>query len=139
MKNKNRVVRLKERNPFMSTSKIASLIGTTRQNVHNMLSRRGYITKAPRLRPIPRCKICGEQVQDARKWHSEECKFAFKYLQVTCSWCRIRFYRHRDAIMRGHKERYEGIYCTQEHFHTARRNKGVAIDSKRRINQAVGA
>ena len=130
MKNKNRVVRLKERDPFMSTSKIASLVGTTR---------RGYITKAPRLRPIPRCKICGEQVQDARKWHSEECKFAFKYLQVTCSWCRIRFYRHRDAIMRGHKEGYQGIYCTQEHFHTARRNKGVAIDSKRRINQAVGA
>ena len=49
MKNKNRVVRLKERNPFMPTAQIASLVGTTRQNVHNMLSRRGYITKAPSL------------------------------------------------------------------------------------------
>ena len=138
MKNKDRVVRLKERNPFMPTSKIAAVVGTSRQNAHNILSRRGYITKVPRIRPVSRCRICGEQVQNARRWHSEECKFEFQYLQVTCSWCNIKFYRHRDAIMRGHKEGYKGLYCTTEHFHTARRNKGVSIDSKRRFNTTMG-
>jgi len=139
MKLWKRAIRMRELNPFMPTATIAASLSTSRSNVHNILTRRGLITNVPRPHTIPRCKMCGEVVMNSRLWHNEECKFDFLYLQVSCKWCTISFYRHRDAIVRSYREKYKGMYCTKEHFYASRRNKEVVNDSRQRFDKTMGA
>ena len=59
MKPKNKIIRLRERNPLLPSNQIAKAVGVSRQWVSYVLNRAGLVTAAPRQKAISTCMKCG--------------------------------------------------------------------------------
>lgn len=135
MKAKNKIVRLRKNNPFMSTAKIASQVGVTRVYAHQVLKKNNLETNPPKSKKVVYCKVCGEITNSSRSIHKGECTFKWNYLKLTCSWCSVPFYRHKKIIKQNYRLKLKNVYCSRQCFQTARTQK---IGNKQRTYIEVG-
>ena len=138
MKAKNKIVRLRNKYPLMSSSEISKRVGVSRVYVHNILKQNDLQTKVPKPQKVVYCKECGDVVESGRKLHEGQCTFNNKWLKVTCFWCREPFYRKKSVIRQRIKQKLSNIYCGVNNnycFHERRRQNG----NKQRVNRKVGA
>ena len=59
MKAKNKIVRLRHKNPLMSNAEIGRQVGVSRDYVGDILKKNGLVTKVPHKSYIKYCDICG--------------------------------------------------------------------------------
>ena len=57
MKAKNKIVRLRKKHPFMSSSEISRKVGVTRIYVHNILKDNNLETNVPKPQKVIYCKV----------------------------------------------------------------------------------
>ena len=63
MKAKNKIVRLRNKYPLMSSSEISKKVGVSRVYVHNILKQNDLQTKVPKPQKVVYCKECGDVVE----------------------------------------------------------------------------
>ena len=63
MKPKNKIKRLRQKNPFMTMPEIASIVGVKKQYVHEVLTKAGLSTIIPSYRSGTYCKICNNNTK----------------------------------------------------------------------------
>ena len=69
MKVKNKVVRLRKQNPFMSTSEIARRAGADISYARRVLLKNNLETNPPKPKPVVYCKVCRLAPTD-RDWET---------------------------------------------------------------------
>jgi len=136
MKAKNKVVRLRERNPFMSTAEIARKVGITRQYAREVLLKNNLQTKVPKPKRVVYCKVCRDVTTDRGGIHNGECRFKWNRIKLTCSFCRIPFYRSRKRVFQGYRLKLKNVYCTQTCYQTFRKQN--VNGNKQRFNTTMG-
>ena len=137
MKAKNKVVRLRKQNPFMSTAEIARRVGITRQSASEFLLRNNLETNPPKPKPVVYCKVCRLATTDRYGLHDGECRFKWNRIRLTCSFCRVPFYRSRKRVMQGYRLKLNNVYCTRECYQTYRKQK--KHENRQRPNITMGA
>ena len=112
MKAKNKIVRLRNKYPLMSSSEISKKVGVSRVYVHNILKQNDLQTKVPKPQKVVYCKECGEITTDKGRIHKGECTFNSRFMRLTCSWCKIPFYRRKTIVKVRIKNKLKNIYCS---------------------------
>jgi len=127
MKLKNKIVRLRNTNYFMSTAEIARQVGVSRQYAREVLLKNNLASNVPQAKPVIYCKVCDEVItKDQRsrgRVHRGACAFAWNRIRLKCTWCRTPFYRSRKRVRQGHKLKLKNVYCTTKCYQKYRKNK----------------
>jgi len=137
MKVKNKVVRLRKQNPFMSTSEIARRAGADISYTRRVLLQNNLETNPPKPKPVVYCKVCREITTDRYGLHDGECRFRWNRIRLTCSFCRVPFYRSRKRVMQGYRLKLKNVYCTRDCYQTYRKQK--SNENRQRPNTTMGA
>ena len=137
MKAKNKVVRLRKQNPFMSTAEIARRVGITRQSASEFLLRNNLETNPPKPKPVVYCKVCRLATTDRYGLHDGECRFRWNRIKLTCSFCKVPFYTSRKRVMQGYRLKLNNVYCTRDCYQTYRKQK--KHENRQRPNITMGA
>ncbi len=114
MKAKNKIIRLRNKHPFMSSSEIGRKVGVTRIYVHNILKKNNLQTNVPKPQNVVYCKVCGDVCTDKGRIHEGECTFKSRFMKLTCSWCKVPFYRRKSIVRIRIKNKLKNIYCTHK-------------------------
>jgi len=112
MKAKNKIVRLRKKHPFMSSSEISRKVGVTRIYVHNILKDNNLETNVPKPQKVIYCKVCGDITTDKGRIHKGKCTFNSRFMRLTCSWCKVPFYRKTKIVKVRIRNKLKNIYCT---------------------------
>ena len=137
MKAKNKVVRLRKNNPFMSISEIARQVGIDVSYARRVLIKNNLPTKVSKPKPVVYCKVCRLATTDRHGLHDGECRFKWNRIRLTCSFCRVPFYRSRKRVMQGYRLKLKNVYCTRECYQTYRKQK--TNENRQRPNTTMGA
>ena len=137
MKAKNKVVRLRKNNPFMSISEIARQVGIDVSYARRVLIKNNLPTKVSKPKPVVYCKVCREITTDRYGLHDGECRFRWNRIRLTCSFCRVPFYRSRKRVMQGYRLKLKNVYCTRDCYQTYRKQK--SNENRQRPNTTMGA
>jgi hypothetical protein len=137
MKVKNKVVRLRKQNPFMSTSEIARRAGADISYARRVLLKNNLETNPPKPKPVVYCKVCRLATTDRYGLHDGECRFRWNRIKLTCSFCRVPFYRSRKRVMQGYRLKLKNVYCTRECYQTYRKQR--TNENRQRPNTTMGA
>ena len=136
MKAKNKIIRLRKNNHFMSTADIARKVGVTRQYAREVLLKNDLQTNAPKPKRVVYCKVCRDITTDRGGIHKGKCSFRWKFTKLTCSWCTVPFYRTRKRIVQGYKLKLKNVYCTQKCYQDKRKYDS---GNRQRPNSEMGA
>ena len=119
MKAKNRIVRLRHKNPLMSNAEIGRQVGVSRDYVGDILKKNGLVTKVPRTPHIKYCDICGNPRANKRLTPvcSPRCRFLYFRVRVTCSYCKVDFYLKRGEVAQRYRRGYNNIHCSKKCFY----------------------
>ena len=127
MKPKNKVIRLRKKNYFMSTSEIARQVGITRQYAKEILDKNNLPSNVPKAKAVVYCKVCDEVITKNQRSrggvHRGDCAFIWRQIRVKCTWCRAPFYRSRKRVMHGHRLKFKNVYCTTDCYQKHTKNK----------------
>jgi|TARA_Y100000401_G_C8316277_1_gene222652 hypothetical protein len=123
MKAKNKVVRLRKNNPFMSISEIARQVGIDVSYARRVLIKNNLPTKVSKPKPVVYCKVCREITTDRGGIHKDKCRFKWNRVKLTCYFCRVPFYRSRKRVMQGYRLKLKNVYCTQTCYQAYRKYK----------------
>ena len=129
MKFKNKVVRLRKKNPFMRVSEIATELGATKQRVWAILNRRGLDTNPPRLKPVLYCVVCNIAIlnrQKKRPLCSKECATRHRYIKVSCDYCNSTIYRLKSEVRRAAELKYRHAFCNNQCYNKYRKEQYIA-------------
>ena len=136
MKAKNKVVRLRKNNPFMSISEIARQVGIDVSYARRVLIKNNLPTKVSKPKPVVYCKVCRLATTDRYGLHDGECRFRWNRIKLTCSFCKVPFYRSRKRVVQGYRLKLKNVYCTRECYQTYRKQN--ANENRQRPNTTVG-
>ena len=125
MKPKNKIKRLRQKNPFMRMSEIAKIVNVKRHYVHEVLTKAGLSTIIPSYRSGTYCKICNNNTKYKTLLCSKECRIKYYKLEVTCSFCNKTFLRHKSRIKYSYGMGYQYIHCSMKCYRR-RRNQELA-------------
>jgi predicted nucleic acid-binding Zn ribbon protein len=128
MKFKNKVVRLRKKNPFMRVSEIAVELGASKQRVWSILKRRGLDTNPPRLRPVLYCVVCNSAILD--KWKrrpicSKNCSEKNRRIKLSCDYCTSTIYRLKSEVRRAKDLKYEHAFCNNRCYNKYKKEQYV--------------
>ena len=126
MKFKNKVVRLRKKNPFMRVSEIAKELGATKQRVWAVLHRRGLDTNPPRLRPTLYCVVCNNAILSRTKKRplcSKECSAKNRRIKLACDYCTSTIYRLKSEVRRSQALKYQHAFCNNQCYNKYKREQ----------------
>jgi|TARA_R100001463_G_scaffold89441_6_gene144219 predicted transcriptional regulator len=125
MKPKNKVVRLRKNNPFMTTAEIARQVGISRQYAKEILDKNNLQSNVPKARNVVYCKVCDKPIMKGErsrgKVHADGCAFIWNRIRLKCNWCRTIFYRTKKRVRRGVQLKLKNVYCTTECYQNYRK------------------
>lgn len=122
MKAKNKIVRLRKRNPLLPSNQIAKDVGVSRQYVSTVLQKHELPTAAPRIKKLKECLKCKELHSRKQRFCSSECRFKYTHINVTCSFCHLDFYRIRHVIDNRTRAGYNRIFCSRACYYRGQRD-----------------
>ena len=125
MKPKNKIKRLRQKNPFMTMPEIASIVGVRKQYVHEVLTKAGLSTIIPSYRSGTYCKICNNNTKYKPLLCSKECRIKYYNLEVTCSFCNKKFLRNKRKLEYSYRMGYEYIHCSRRCYNRRRNQELV--------------
>ena len=120
MKPKNKIKRLRQKNPFMRMSEIAKIVNVKRHYVHEVLTKAGLSTIIPTYRKRTYCKICSSTTKYNTLFCSKECKTTYYQLEVTCSFCKKKFLRNKRKLQYSYQMGYQYIHCSMRCYRKRR-------------------
>ena len=124
MRPKNRIVRLRKRNPLLRPVDIARQVGVSRQYVHTTLKKADLPTSAPPKKRFNHCLVCNEIVPTRARICPGKCHYEYYNHVVTCDYCRFKFIMKRYQIVNRHRRGYNNIYCGRRCYYRSRRENG---------------
>jgi len=117
VKPKNKIIRLRTKQPLLPSNQIAKAVGVSRQWVSYVLKRAGLISEAPRQKPIRTCWQCGGNHTLKKRFCSDNCYYEYYNIRVECAFCHVQFRRKRYIIDRGVRDGYTNIYCSRRCYY----------------------
>lgn len=149
MRRVNHVIRSREKHPEWTLGYIAKKVGTSRENVWQILNRRGMPTAA--IRPNPedrppkvrrrRCRVCRKILINpisrgkVPPLCKGSCYFQWYYVKIRCEWCNVVFYRRKSVIKHRALVGKKHTYCTVSCY---KNRKRVHSGDKRHVSNAMG-
>ena len=126
MRRVKHVIRAREKHPEWTLGYIAKRVGTSRENVWQILNRRGMPTAAacPNLEDKPpkvrrrRCRVCRKiLITPSNRGKvtplcKGSCYFQWYYAKIRCEWCGVVFYRRKAVIKHRALVGKKRTYCT---------------------------
>ena len=124
MRRAKHVVRAREKHPEWTLSYIAKKVGTSRENVWQILNRRGLKTaavpteKPPKVRRR-RCRTCRKIMINPPSrgirppLHDGTCYFQYYYVKIVCDRGRAPFYRKKHKVAYTKKMGSKKQYCSR--------------------------
>ena len=115
-----KIIKLRTKNPLWSVAKIAEKLGCSRVYVYKILEK-ANLPKPPRKKKIRLCEWCKKE--STALVHKGRCSYEYYRIEVTCSFCKVRFRRTRNQLKHGYRRGYENIYCSQRCYNKGRIDK----------------
>ncbi len=109
------IIKYKEKNPSLTLQEIGTHFKSSRQYIHKVLKQNDISTyRIPRnpFKNYRRCLICGEL--STKLVHDGSCHFQYYTIKLTCSFCRVPYYRKKAAIEQAIKSGYRKNYCSHQ-------------------------
>ena len=131
MKIKNKVVRLRQNNPFLSSSEIARLVKADTSYVRRVLLKNNLPTIAKeRPEEYKECNTCGDLIvpslsfkKHGKVFCNVKCHEAYANPTLICEACEKQFQRTRKRIKQKERLKLYGNYCSKECYQTSRTPK----------------
>ncbi len=128
MKIKNKVVRLRQNNPFLSSSEIARIVKADTSYVRRVLLKNNLPTIAEKNpEEHEECPACGESILPSLSFKNHgkvfcnaECHEAYANPTLVCKACGKQFQRTRKRVNQNERYKLEGTYCSKECYQTSR-------------------
>lgn len=120
MKNRIKIVRLRNKHPEMTLQEIGNEIGLTKAAVHQQLKRAGLPTRAIRSPRERLCAQCGKPTPSLQVTHPGQCKIDYYYTNVNCSYCVKPKLILKSVYRSAKKRRTKHFFCNREHYHLFR-------------------
>jgi len=109
----------KQEHPTLTLAAIGKEFGVSRQYVHKVLKQTNTPTLRAKKKRVKYCLVCGEAT--SRIVCKGRCSFEYYNIKVTCSWCRVPFYRKRGQIVDKYNREYDKIYCSRRCYYRGKR------------------
>ena len=111
-----KIIALREAHPDWALPEIGQELNVTKQRVFFVLKTAGLQTKGrTRIKIFNYCPSCHKLLPPKRKVCQEpKCHLNFYYLKVTCSLCRIDFYRKKSILRKRNEWGYTNIFCSNK-------------------------
>ena len=109
------IIKYKEENPLVTLQEIGTHFKCSRQYIHKVLKQNNIARyRVPRnlLKQYKKCLVCGEL--STKLVHDGSCHFQYYNIKITCSYCRVPYYRKRAAIKQKINMGYRKNYCRQQ-------------------------
>ena len=137
-----RIILYKRENPTLTLAGIGKRFKCSREYIHHVLKSNNEPTLRAIAKKVRPCKNCNTLIQilEGVKYFSHtgaifcstKCKFNYYNIKVTCTLCRVPFYRKRYQIIQRYYDPrgYKHIYCSNKCFYRGQRagissNKGL--------------
>ena len=143
MKTKNKIIRLRKNNPYITSAAIANTLGITRQSVHKVLVKNNLPTRA--AEPPEECTTCSESILPSLSFKNHgkifcnaECHEAYANPTLVCEVCKKQFQRTRKRVKQNKRHKLEGTYCSTECYQTSRAPVDVEAQRTNTVNELLG-
>ena len=128
MKTKNKIIRLRENDPYIKSAQIARLVKADTSYVRRVLLKNNLPTIAKeRPEEYKECNTCGDLIVPslAFKNHGKvfcnvKCHEAYANPTLVCEVCEKQFQRTRKRVNQNERNKLEGTYCSNECYRTGR-------------------
>ena len=118
---RKKIIQTRIKNPFMTLPEIGDKFGVSKQYIHKVLKKAGLHTNAPKsLQPSRYCVQCGNRTLPKRKLCSDKCRFDWRFMKVSCSYCTQEFYRRKYLLKKSYFLNFKNIYCSQRCYQRSR-------------------
>ena len=127
-----RIILYRRKNPTLTLAQIGKRFKCSREYIHHVLKS----NNEPTLRAIPKkvtpCINCNTLIEKGIRFCSNKCRFNYYNIKVTCTLCRVPFYRKRYQIIQRYYDLrgYKHIYCSRQCFYRGQR---AGISSKKNL------
>ena len=123
MNNKQRIVRIRQDNPFATQQMIADELGVTKGYISQVMKQNGIQPRAIRHMNVKICKVCNSPTPKRQIVCPGECKEEYYYRTELCEYDTshppIRKLRTRFAFFTA--QGYDHVFCNSKCFHDWRR------------------
>ena len=123
MNTKEKAIKLRKENPFLSLVDIAKELKVSKQRIHKILKDASLPTSSIKPRKAVYCLVCGKSTSGRKTCN--ECHYTYYFLRVNCAFCHIAFYKRRSVIIHNYNYGYNNIYCSRQCYYRGLRDKEV--------------
>ena len=109
----------RQEHPTLTLAEIGKEFGVSRQYIHKVLKHTNTPTLRAKKKQVKYCLVCGSAT--TRLVCKGRCSFDYYNIKVTCSWCRVPFYRKRGQIVDKYNRGYDKIYCSRRCYYRGKR------------------
>ena len=131
MRRVKHVIRAREKHPEWTLGYIAKRVGTSRENVWQILILRWLQTAAtPSEKPLKvrrrRCRVCRKIMINPPSrgirppLHEGTCYFQYYYVKIVCDRCTSPFYRKKHKVAYTQKMGSKKQYCSRDCYEKQR-------------------
>ena len=118
----SKIIQYRYDNPHDTLQQIGDAFDVSRQYVSKVLLDNDIHTvRAKTQKDVKYCLHCKEI--STTLVHKGSCYFQYYNIKLTCTYCRVPFYRKRADIIHKYKRGYKKNYCSHQCFHQHRRNR----------------
>ena len=118
---KTRIITFTQDHPSLTLREIGENFNVSKQYIHKVLKRAGLHTNVPKpLQPSRYCVQCGNRTLPKRKLCSDKCRFDWRFMKVSCSYCTQEFYRRKHQLKKSYYLNFKNIYCSQRCYQRSR-------------------
>jgi hypothetical protein len=118
----SKIIQYRYDNPHDTLQQIGNAFKVSRQYIHEVLKNNDIPTiRAKRQKGTRYCLVCKEL--STTLVHKGTCHFQYYNIKLTCTYCRVPFYRKRADIVHKYHRGYGKNYCSQQCFHKHRSNR----------------
>lgn len=121
-KTKDKIIKLRQSNPFLNGVEIGKKLKVSKQYVSHILQ----INKIPiisvKRKETKYCLVCGNATPRKRRICPGSCSFKYYNILVNCAFCRVEFYRKRAKISNNYYRGYKNNYCSRKCYYRGQRD-----------------
>ena len=124
---RRQAILMRENNPLIKGTEIATQLGVSKQRIQYILKREGLPNKAHYKPKVIYCRICGGISKGRGGTHplnvcSDICNFKAQFSVVTCVYCNLSFFRNNARIKDGYRIGKKNIYCSRSCLYKGRKH-----------------
>ena len=124
MRNKKKIIRLRNQQPLLTGSEIGRKLNVSKQYVHKILKDANLNNRQPHYKKkIEHCMVCRNVTPNNQQLcPTGECNQKYFYADVECSFCHYKFKLQRSHVIQRYKRGMKHIYCSRKCYGRGQRD-----------------